>query len=183
MVIMQNFWDFLVSHKREALWAALCAFIFGPLPRRLSFLYSKGKLAIAGFKDNLSPKSGLMTKIIGLQFERRKLTDYLGSPWTLIADLLNQGMFAIFLIGIGVGLGYLFPLVKEPLGPWRLLPAVTDVLGAFLAFDSARLAAKKSPEDMRKEIAQIDKQLTALHGQLETVDPIAAKVMLQPSPF
>jgi hypothetical protein len=180
---MTRIWDSVLWHKREALWAAVCAFIFGPLPHWVSSLYAKGKMAVADFDACLSTRSRLMTKIIRLQFERRRLTRYLESSSTLIADLFDQGMFTIGLIAIGLTLGYLFPLVRGPLGPWRLLPAVIDGVATFSAFDTARLARKKSPEDMRSEIAQIDRKLLALDSQLQSVDPIAATVMRHPSPF
>lgn len=172
---MQRLWHFLVSHKGEAAWAAICAVIFGPLRRWISLLCSKVKIAIADLKYKVSTKARLENKILDWQVKRQILTEYLKSPFDLMRDLFSEGMYAVFLIGIGLALQHVLPFVKESLGPWRLLPAVLFGLAAFLAFDTARLATKK----IQYEIDQIDKELLALRGRLEEVDPIAATIIFQ----
>jgi hypothetical protein len=179
MGIMQKFWDFLVSHKREAVWAALCALIFGPLTRWISFFYSKIKVGIADFKDSLSTKSRLMHQIWPLQFKQEKLKEYLASTSKVYLDLIHGATFSIGLLAIGKVVDYLWSLDHAPLGPWRLLPAAVYALAALAAFDTARIAVKRSPEYIRYEIAQIDKKLVVLFSHLEEVDPITAKYMLQ----
>jgi len=163
----------------EAILAAIYALILGPLPRWVSSLYSQSKMAIAGLKDDFSPTSRLMNKIIDLQIDHERLREYLESPLRLIVDLVGQAMFTIGLIAAGLMLGYLFSLVKEPLGISRLFPALIYALATLSAFSTAKLATGKSPKEIQHKIAHIEEKLVVLNNQLGSIDPVAARAVFR----